>query len=67
MSLAAKLLEIGKALLSRDGQRQEGVDRPDLYYVQAVEWLQKAFGVAEPLSEVETPGAAELKVTSNSI
>lgn len=62
MSVASKLLEIGRSLLSSDGHREEGLEPGKASSLQAVEWLQKAFTVAEPLEDMETPGSAEVKV-----
>ena len=63
MSLASKLLKIGKSVLLCNGHLEEGMESEKTSSPQAVEWLQKAFTVAEPLEEIEAPGAAEVKVS----
>jgi hypothetical protein len=54
--LAAKLLEIGKSVLSNK-DIGDGVSTLD-----AVKWLQKAFAIIEKLEDSATPGPGQLKV-----
>ncbi|TFK38784.1 meiosis protein SPO22/ZIP4 like-domain-containing protein [Crucibulum laeve] len=55
--LAFKLHQIGKSML-------KGTDEQDRNRaVDAVEWLQKAFSMADQLEDTAAPGVAELKIS----
>jgi hypothetical protein len=51
--LAAKLLEIGKSVLS---------DKDGAGALDAVKWLQRGFAITEKLEDSATPGLGQLKV-----
>jgi hypothetical protein len=58
--LASKILEIGRSFLT--GSARENEKNIDARAEEGVNWLQRAFTLAEPLDDTLTAGAAELKV-----
>lgn len=64
--LAAKILEIGKAILkaarvSTDADAEPGASDPKRAH-DAVKWIKKAFALVEKMEDAATAGLADLKV-----
>lgn len=58
--LASKILEIGQSMLKSVSRGPRDADSAECQ--RAVQWIQKAFAMAEQLADTATPGVAELKV-----